>query len=328
MTETTKTIMVEENGGPENMAWKDVEISKPTNTQVRIRHTFVGLNYIDTYHRSGLYPLKLPTGLGMEAAGVITHVGKDVKDLRVGERVAYIMQLGSYCDCRNLEQEKAIKIPDGISDQEAAAALLKGMTVEYLTERLFRINESHTVLFHAIAGGVGLIACQWLKEKGAKVIGTVGSEEKASIAKEHGCDEVILYKEHSFVEKVQNITNGEGVDVVYDGVGKDTAIKGLDCLKSLGTMVVFGNSSGNCPLVDPNLLAAKGSLFFTRPTLMNYAAKKEDYFHSASRVFDMLLKKKILLTIDDSYLLSNVVNAHMNLESRKTIGSVVMKNDY
>ena len=328
MIETTKTIIVEENGGPENMQWKDIEIAPPSDTQVRIRHTFVGLNYIDTYHRSGLYPLQLPSGLGMEAAGIITHCGENISNLKVGDRVCYIMQLGSYSQSRNLEEEKVIKIPDAVSDQEAAAAMLKGMTVEYLTERLFEINNSHTVLFHAVAGGVGLIACQWLKEKGAKIIGTVGSEEKASVARKHGCDEVILYKEDDFVEKVKNITENKGVDVVYDGVGKDTAIKGLDCLKPLGTMVVFGNSSGNCPPVDPSILAAKGSLFFTRPTLMTYASKKKDYIDSSNRVFEMLIQKKISLTINEQYSLSNVVNAHKDLEERKTTGSIVMINDY
>ena len=206
--------------------------------------------------------------------------------------------------------------------------MLKGMTVEYLVERLFKVDKNHTVLFHAIAGGVGLIACQWLKTIGARVIGTVGSSEKANLAKKYGCDEVIMYKTDNFVEKVKALTNGEGVEVVYDGVGKDTAIRGLDCLKPLGTMVVFGNSSGNCPPIDPGLLASKGSLFFTRPTLMTYGTKKEDLSHSSSRVFDMLSKNKVSLTINASYNLSDVVNSHRDLEARKTTGSIIMKNNY
>ena len=202
------------------------------------------------------------------------------------------------------------------------------MTVEYLVERLFKVNNTHTVLFHAVAGGVGLLACQWLKHLGAKIIGTAGTEEKAVLAKQNGCDEVILYKSENFVEKVKYLTNDVGVDVVYDGVGKDTAILGLDCLKPLGTMVVFGNSSGNCPPIDPGLLASKGSLFFTRPTLMTYGTKKKDLLHSSGRVFEMVSTNKIKLEINSSYNLSEVSKAHNDLELRKTFGSIVMKNDY
>jgi NADPH2:quinone reductase len=324
-----KAIKIEENGGPDKMLWKNLEIPEPNDNEVTMKHTFVGINYIDTYHRSGLYPLPLPSGLGMEASGKIINIGKNVKNFKIGDRVSYVMALGSYATHRNIDAEKIIMIPENIKDSQAAAIMLKGMTVEYLVERLFKINKSHTVLFHAIAGGVGLIACQWLKSLGAHVIGTAGSEQKAALAKKYGCDDVILYKNENFVEKVHYITKGNGVDVVYDGVGKDTAILGLDCLKPLGTMVVFGNSSGNCPPIDPGLLAAKGSLFFTRPTLMTYGTKRKDLIHSSSRVFNMLLENKIKLTMDDSlYNLSDVINAHENLESRKTIGSIVMKNNY
>lgn len=328
MYDLIKEAEVKVNGGPEKILWKEYELAKPSLGQVTIKHTFVGLNFIDTYHRSGLYPLPLPTKLGMEGSGIVVNKSSDVSNLAVGDRVAYVMALGSYSTHRNIDANKLIKIPEKISDQQAAAVLLKGMTVEYLVERLFKINSSHTVLFHAVAGGVGLLACQWLKHLGAKIIGTAGSSEKAMLAKKNGCDEVILYREEDFVEKVKYITDNKGVDVVYDGVGKDTAISGLDCLKPLGTMVVFGNSSGNCPPIDPGVLAAKGSLFFTRPTLMNYGTKKEDLLHSSHRVFEMLSTNKIELKIDTSYKLSNVADAHKDLESRKTIGSIVMENDY
>jgi NADPH2:quinone reductase len=328
MSSQFKVIKIEKNGGADVMVWKDFNLQQPNNNEVTIKHTYVGINYIDTYHRSGLYPLPLPTGLGMEASGEITSIGNNVKGFNIGDRVSYVMALGSYATHRNIDAEKIVKIPDNIKDYEAAAIMLKGMTVEYLVERLFKVNQSHTVLFHAIAGGVGLIACQWLKSLGAHIIGTAGSIEKANLAKKYGCDEVILYKEKDFVKEVHNITNGNGVDVVYDGVGKDTAILGLDCLKPLGTMVVFGNSSGNCPPIDPGLLALKGSLFFTRPTLMTYGTKKQDLIHSSSRVFNMLIEKKISLNINTSYKLSEVVSAHKDLENRKTTGSIVMKNNY
>lgn len=323
-----KSIVIKKNGGPENMIWENKILEPLKKGEVSIKHSYIGLNYIDTYHRSGLYPLTLPTGLGMEASGHVVDKSSDVSDFEINDRVSYVMSLGSYASHRNIEASKIVKIPNSISDQEAAAVMLKGMTVEYLVERLFKVNKNHTVLFHAAAGGVGLIACQWLKKLGAKVIGTVGSQEKATLAKKNGCDEVILYKSEDFVKRVKEITNDIGVDVVYDGVGKDTAIAGLDCLKALGTMVVFGNSSGNCPPIDPGLLATKGSLFFTRPTLMTYGTKREDLLHSSKRVFDMLENKLINLEINNSFNLSEIVKAHIALESRETFGSIVMKNDY
>ena len=323
-----KEVEIKENGGPDRILWKDCELEELRPGEVTIEHTYVGLNFIDTYHRSGLYPLPLPTKLGMEGAGVIVDKSSDVNEYEIGDRVAYVMVLGSYASKRNIDASKLVKVPKSISDQQAAAILLKGMTVEYLVERLFKVNNTHTVLFHAVAGGVGLLACQWLKHLGAKIIGTAGTEEKAVLAKKNGCDEVILYKNENFVEKVKYFTNDVGVDVVYDGVGKDTAILGLDCLKPLGTMVVFGNSSGNCPPIDPGLLASKGSLFFTRPTLMTYGTKKKDLLHSSGRVFEMLSTDKIKLEINTSYNLSDVAQAHTDLELRKTCGSIVMKNNY
>jgi NADPH2:quinone reductase len=214
MTNKFNVIKIEENGGPDKMLWKDLDLLEPNNNEVTIKHTFVGINYIDTYHRSGLYPLPLPSGLGMEAAGEIIKIGKNIEEFHVGDRVSYVMALGSYATHRNIPAEKIVKIPENITDSEAAAIMLKGMTVEYLVERLFKINHSHTVLFHAIAGGVGLIACQWLKSLGAHVIGTAGSQEKAALAKKYGCDEIILYKEENFVKKVHDITSGKGVDVL------------------------------------------------------------------------------------------------------------------
>ena len=323
-----KEVEIKATGGPEKILWKDCSLEKLKPGQVTVKHTFVGLNFIDTYHRSGLYPLPLPTKLGMEGAGTVVDKASDVNQFKIGDKIAYVMALGSYSTHRNIEANKLVKIPENITDQQAAAVLLKGMTVEYLVERLFKVDKNHTVLFHAVAGGVGLLACQWLKQLGAKIIGTAGTAEKAALAKENGCDEVILYKNENFVEKVKHLTNGAGVDVVYDGVGKDTAISGLDCLKPLGTMVVFGNSSGNCPPVDPGLLASKGSLFFTRPTLMNYGTKKEDLLHSSRRVFEMVSTNKIKLEINTSYDLSDVSRAHADLELRKTFGSIVMKNNY
>ena len=271
----SKTIVVAKPGPQENMHWDNIEIPSPEQGHVKIKHSFIGINYIDTYHRSGLYPLPLPTTIGMEGAGQVIEVGEKVEILKKGDKVVYALgPPGSYSDIRNIPENKLIKIPNYIDEKTAAAIMLKGMTVEYLTERTFVIDDSHCVLLHAAAGGVGQIATQWLKNKGAKVIGTVGSLEKKEIAKKNGCDEVILYKEENFKDAVLDYTKGAGVNVVYDGVGKDTALQSLDCLAPLGMLVVFGNSSGNAPAIDPGLLASKGSLFLTRPTLMTYNASK------------------------------------------------------
>ena len=325
----SKTIVIQNPGPPESMIWENLEVPSPSSGQVTIRHSYIGLNYIDTYHRSGLYPLPLPATIGMEGAGEVIEVGEDAELLKKGDRVVYALgPPGSYSDVRNIPEKKLIKIPDYVDEKTAAAVMLKGMTVEYLTERTFLINNSHTVLLHAAAGGVGQIATQWIKSKGAKVIGTVGSLEKMEIAKNNGCDEVILYKEKNFKEAVLDYTNGTGVDVVYDGVGKSTALQSLDCLAPLGMLVIFGNSSGNAPAIDPSLLASKGSLFLTRPTLMTYNAKWDDMVRSANRVFDMLKNNIIKANIGAEYSLSNVVEVHKSLESRATKGSIVLKNDH
>ena len=324
-----KTIELKKQGSPDVMVWVDKELDAPTKDNVRIKHNYIGLNFIDTYHRSGLYPLELPSGIGMEGSGIITKVGPEVTYLKVGDKVAYgLGPPGSYSDERNISEKKLVKIPEGVSERDAASLMLKGMTVEYLLERTFKVLPGHTVLFHAIAGGVGLIACQWLKSLGANVIGTAGSEEKAILAKENGCDHVILYKKENFKDAVMDITNGSGVNVVYDGVGKTTALESLDCLSPLGMLVLFGNSSGNSPSIDPAMLAAKGSLFLTRPTLMTYCSKREDMIKSSNRVFEMLSKAKIKTSIGGEYSLEEIVNVHRLLEDRKTKGAIVLKNNY
>ena len=321
----TNAIRVHKQGGPEEMKWEEVALPEIQKGDVLIKHTAIGLNYIDTYHRSGLYAMPVPLTLGIEGAGVIEETGESVKDLKVGDRVAYASPpTGSYAERKVMPADRLVKIPDDISDEVAAAIMLKGMTVEYLVRRTYNVKAGQAVLFHAAAGGVGLIACQWLKAIGATVIGTVGSDEKAALAKENGCDHTILYREEDFVAKVKEITNGEGVPVVYDGIGKDTAIQGLDCLSPLGLMVIFGNASGNAPPIDTGLLAAKGSLFLTRPTLMTYNAKREDLVESAQQLFNMVSNGKINISINARYSLKDAAQAHKDLESRKTTGSTLL----
>ena len=321
----TNAIRVHKTGGPEEMVLESLDVNDPREDEVIIRQKAIGLNFIDTYFRSGLYPAPLPTPIGMEAAGVIEELGPGVTEFEVGDRVAYASSpLGSYSELRVFPTKNLVKIPDDISDETAAAIMLKGMTAEYLVRRTYRVSSGETVLFHAAAGGVGLIACQWLKALGATVIGTVGSNEKAELAKANGCDHTILYKEESFVEKVKDITNGTGVPVVYDSVGKDTALLSLDCLSPLGLLVIFGNSSGNAPPIEPGLLAAKGSLYVTRPTLFNYNDTREKLLESANQVFDKVRKSEISIKIGAKYDLKDAVQAHKDLESRKTSGCVLL----
>ena len=321
----TNGIRVHKIGGPEEMVFESLDLAAPKENEVVIRQKVIGLNYIDTYFRSGLYPAPLPTPIGMEAAGVIEELGADVNDFKVGDRVAYASRpLGSYSEARVFPTENLVKIPDDISDETAAAIMLKGMTAEYLIRRTYKVSAGQTVLFHAAAGGVGLIACQWLKALGATVIGTVGSNEKAELAKANGCEHTILYKEESFVDRVKDITNGAGVPVVYDSVGKDTALLSLDCLSPLGLLVIFGNSSGNAPPIEPGLLAAKGSLYVTRPTLFNYNDTREKLINSANSVFDVVRSGKISIKIGAKYDLKDAVQAHKDLEGRKTTGCVLL----
>jgi NADPH2:quinone reductase len=275
-------IRFEKPGGPEALSWQQVEVGKPGQGQVRLRQTAVGLNYIDTYHRSGLYQLPMPSGLGSEGAGVIAESGPGVSGLKPGDRVAYAGgPIGSYADERVMPADRLVPVPDGITDQQAAAMMLKGMTAWYLIRRTHPVKRGETILIHAAAGGVGLIVCQWAKHLGATVIGTVGDEEKAALAKQNGCDHPVLYKYEDFVAKVIEITQGKKLPVVYDSVGKDTFYKSLDCLAPLGLMASFGQSSGPVGPVDIGILAAKGSLFLTRPTLNTYTATREDLLTAA-----------------------------------------------
>jgi NADPH2:quinone reductase len=320
-----KAIRFHKTGGPEVLAWEDVEVGDPGQGQVRIRHHAVGLNYLDTYHRSGLYPLPLPSGCGSEAAGVVEAVGAGVTDLKVGDRVAYAGGApGAYAEARLYPADRLVKIPTAVSFETAAAMMLKGMTAQYLIKRTFKVQPGMTVLWHAAAGGVGLIACQWLKLLGVKVIGTVGSDEKAALAKVHGCEHTIVYTRENFVERVKEISGGKGVPVVYDSVGKLTFMGSLDCLQPLGMMVSFGNSSGPVDAISPAILAPKGSLFLTRPTLVHYTAKREDLVACASDLFDVVGSGKVKIEIAQRYALKDAAQAHRDLEARKTTGSTIL----
>lgn len=320
-----KAIRIHENGGPEVMRLEEVAVGDPGPGQARVRHHAAGLNFIDCYQRSGLYKLPLPLTLGMEGAGVIEAVGAGVTDLKVGDRVAYAAPPpGSYSEARLAQADRLVKLPDGISFETAAAMMLKGMTVEYLIMRTFKVQPGMTVLWHAAAGGVGLIACQWLNALGVTVIGTVGSDAKADLAKRHGCHHTINYARENFVERVKAITGGRGVPVVYDSVGKDTFAGSLYCLEPLGMFVSFGNASGAIPPFEPGILAAKGSLYFTRPTLMTYTARREDLVLSANRLFEVVLSGKVKIEIEQRYPLAEAAQAHRDLEGRNTTGSTVL----
>tara|TARA_B100000686_G_scaffold354825_1_gene467489 strand:- start:2867 stop:3844 length:978 start_codon:yes stop_codon:yes gene_type:complete len=321
----TNAIRIHKIGGPEEMVWEEIDVPAPKENEVLIKQTVIGLNFIDTYFRSGLYPTTLPVSLGMEAAGTVEELGPGVSEFKKGDRVTYASSpIGSYAKTRVFPIKNLVKIPDDISDELAAAIMLKGMTAEYLVRRTFEVKAGQTVLFHAIAGGVGLIACQWLKSIGANVIGTVGSQEKAELAKANGCDYTILYKEENFVDKVKEITHELGVPVVYDSVGKDTALQSLDCLSPLGLLVIFGNSSGNAPPIEPGMLAAKGSLYVTRPTLFSYNSTREQLLNSADHVFNMVRNGSISIKIGAKYNLKEAAQAHKDLENRKTSGCVLL----
>ena len=322
----SKAIRLYETGGPEVLFWEEVGIGKPGPGEVHLRQTAVGLNFIDIYHRTGLYPLgELPATPGMEAAATVVATGEGVDDFSPGDRVAYAgLPPGAYAEERLMPAHRLVKIPDGISDQQAAGMMLQGMTAQYLLRRTFHIKKGDTILFHAAAGGVGLIACQWAKHIGATVIGTVGSREKAELAKAHGCDYPLLYREEDWVARVREITNDEGVAVVYDSVGRDTFIKSLDCLRPLGMLVSFGQASGPVGPFDPGLLAAKGSLFLTRPTLMTYTARRDDLLASAAELFEVVQSGAVKIEVKQTYPLSEAAQAHRDLEARKTTGSTVL----
>src|SRR5947209_5482356 len=320
-----KAIRIDETGGPEVLRWEDVEVGEPGEGQARIRHTAVGVNFIDTYHRSGLYPLPLPTGLGSEAAGVVEAVGPGVSVVKPGDRVAYAGGgPGSYAEARVMPAAALVPIPDGVSDQVAAAVMLKGMTAQYLIRRTYPVKAGETVLFHAAAGGVGLIACQWLKALGATVIGTVGSEEKAEVARARGCDHVIVSTREDVAKRVREITGGAGVPVVYDSVGKVTFTSSLDCLKPLGLMVSFGNASGKVAPFDIGILSQKGSLYLTRPTLATYTASRSDLEATARDVFEVIREGQVRVEVRHTYPLAEASRVHRDLEGRRTVGSTVM----
>ena len=321
-----KAIRIHQPGGPEVLRWEDVEIGDPGPDQVRIRHGAVGLNYIDVYHRTGLYPLpSLPWTLGMEGAGRIEAVGEGVTEFKVGDRVAYASPpVGAYAEVRLMPADRVVALPDAIDDQTAAAMMLQGMTAQYLLRRTYRVQAGDTILLHAAAGGVGLIASQWARHLGAIVIGTVGSDEKAELARAHGCHHVIVYSRENFTERVREITNGQGVAAVYDSVGQATFMGSLDCLRRLGMMVSFGNASGPVQAFDPGILAAKGSLFLTRPSLMAYTAERADLVASASELFEVVLKGAVKIEVRQTYPLAETAQAHRDLEARKTTGSTVL----
>ena len=320
-----KAIRIHKHGGPEVFQYEDVTVGDPGPGQARIRQTAIGLNFIDTYHRSGLYQLQMPSGIGLEGAGVVEGVGPGVTWVKAGDRVAYAGgPPGAYAEVRLIPADRLVKVPEGVSDQTAAAMMLKGLTTQYLIRSTYRVQPGQTVLFHAAAGGVGLIACQWLKALGINVIGTVGSDEKAKLAKAHGCEHTIIYTRENFAERVQEITGGKKVPVVYDSVGKDTFMGSLDCLQPRGMLVVFGNGSGPVSAFDINLLAAKGSLYVTRPTLMTYTAKREDLEAMAADLFDVVKSGKVKIEVNQTYALKNAAQAHRDLEGRKTTGSTIL----
>ncbi len=320
----TKAVRFHKTGGPEVLQFEDVQVGEPGQGQARVRHTAIGVNFIDTYQRSGLYPMQLPATAGNEGAGVVEAVGPGVTMVKAGDRVAYTGQVGSYAGQRLLQADRLVKIPEGISDEQAASMMLKGMTVQYLIHRTYAVKAGDTVLWHAAAGGVGLIACQWLKALGATVIGTVGSEEKAKLAKAHGADHVINYSTENFVERVKAITGGKGVPVVYDSVGKSTWEGSLDCLRPLGMWVTFGNASGPVPPLNTGILAQKGSLFLTRPTLMTYTASRADLEATSKSLFDIVKSGKVKIETTARYKLADAAQCHRDLEGRKTTGSVIL----
>lgn len=321
-------IRIHATGGPEKLIWEPVEVPAPGPDQVLLRQTAVGLNFIDTYHRSGLYPVaQLPSSIGLEACGVVEALGPHVSGLKVGDRVAYAgPPIGAYAEARVMPAEKLIRIPDSIDDATAAGMMLQGMTAEYLLRRTYPVKPGDTILVHAAAGGVGLIMCQWASHIGATVIGTVGSAEKAALAKANGCTHTIFYREEDFVERVLDITGGQGVPVIYDGIGKDTLEHGFDCLRTLGMMVSFGQASGPVGAIQTAWLA-KGSFFLTRPSLMAYTARRVDLEDSAAALIDMVQKGAVRIDVRQTYPLREAAQAHRDLEARRTSGTTVLTID-
>jgi NADPH2:quinone reductase len=324
-----KAIRFHEHGGPEVLRFEDFDPGKPAPAEAQIRHTAIGVNYIDVYDRTGLYPGELPSGLGREAAGVVTAVGAKAKGVRVGDRVAYFYSKpGAYSEVRNIAADRLVKIPKGISDEQAAALMLKGLTAQYLLRRIHRVAKGDNILVHAAAGGVGLILCQWAKSLGAKVIGVVGSEAKAELARKYGCKLVLISGRDEIVPNVKKFTKGAGVAVVYDSVGKDTFMESLDSLRPLGLMVTYGNASGPPPPISPLELSKRGSLFLTRPTLFNYIATRDALESAAKELFAAVKSKAVKVIIGQTYPLADAAEAHRDLEARRTTGATVLIPDH
>lgn len=320
-----KAVRIHETGGPEVMKLETIDLPDPGPGEVRVKLGAIGLNFIDTYQRSGLYPVALPSGLGLEGAGTVDALGDGVSLLQVGDRVAFgTGPVGAYAEAINVHETRVVKLPDSISDETGAGMMLQGMTTQYLLRQTFHVREGDTILIHAAAGGVGLMACQWAKHLGATVIGTVGSDEKAELAKAHGCDHIIMYRTEDVAKRVRELTGGEGVPVVYDGVGKDTLMASLDSLRPLGLFVSYGNASGPTGPIDPLLLSQKGSLFMTRPTLFHYTATPEALAACAGDLVDVVSSGAVKIEVNQTYRLDDVVQAHKDLEARLTTGTTVL----
>ena len=320
----THAIRIHETGGPEVLKWEDVKVGEPGPGQVKLRQEAAGLNYIDVYHRTGLYPQPLPFIPGVEGAGVVEAVGRDVTGLQAGDRAAYAGPIGGYAEERLIAADRLVRLPDSISTDQAAAMMLQGMTAHMLLRSVHRVQPGETILIHAAAGGVGLIVCQWAKALGATVIGTVGSDEKAELARVHGCDHPIVYTRQDFAAEVERITGGSKLPVVYDSVGKDTFLRSLDCLRPRGLMVSFGNASGPVDPFSPAILAQKGSLFLTRPTLFNYIADRAELETAARELFDVVESGRVKVEIKQRFALEDAAEAHRALEARRTSGSTIL----
>ncbi|HJP37535.1 MAG TPA: quinone oxidoreductase [Gammaproteobacteria bacterium] len=320
-----KAVMLDQFGGPEVLQWRDIELPELTPGLVRVRHTAVGLNFIDTYHREGLYPLELPAGLGTEAAGIVEAVADDVDTVAVGDRVAFVgVPPGTYCEQRNYAAERLMQLPDAVSSEMAAAAMLKGLTAWYLVRRSYPVQAGDTVLLYAAAGGVGLIAGQWAAGLGARVIGVVSTEQKAELARANGCAEIVRADDPAFVDTVRDLTGGTGVAAVYDSIGKDTFFQSLDCLRTHGTMVTYGNASGAVEPFSPLELARRGSLFVTRPVLFDFLRERDDLLAAAGELFAVIESGMVEIYVNQTYPLQDAAQAHRDLEARKTTGSTVL----
>ena len=318
-------IRFDQTGGPDVLQWVEAPLDAPAAGEVQVRHRAVGVNFIDTYHRSGLYPVPLPSGLGQEAAGVVEAVGEGVSEFLPGDRVAYAGgPVGAYSDVRNIAAAELVKLPEALSFEQGAAVMMQGLTAQYLLRRTYRVQPGDTLLIHAAAGGVGLIVCQWAKALGATVIGTASSDETAELARRHGCDHTIVTSREKVSQRVRELTAGEGVAVVYDSVGKDTFFDSLACLRPLGMMVSFGNASGPVPAFEPSLLMKMGSLFLTRPTLFHYTQRRADLLAMAGELFDVVASGQVRISVNQRYPLRDAALAHAALEARRTTGSTVL----